>query len=418
MFHHYITRPLLLLLTLVFALILAACDSDDNTSHQGYIHIDESGTQTAVAITQVARANPSPTPGPSPTPLPTLEPYNSPTPDPDMDQTQVIMRVGRDAITLAEFQQQVRFERWRWLYQIVQHLEQQGTPPVLDLNDAANEQIAAVFTTVADTDLLGSEVQRIMIIDAIITQEARRRGIDVDPYQFNAILAQYLGLSVNTTGELPPEFDAVYADFLASMTTYTGLTEEEFRRIIRARTLYEQLQFIIMNQPETNQAAADASTGVAVHDLLLATEDLADEVVTRLQSGETLDEVAASLGFVRNADQAQHIVRRDDDTLPDAILSALFAASPGAVVGPFEMTQGWYVAVAGDPVFDLLSVEEVNTFKQQIFLDWVEAQMDDPDTVQAFANWRDHIPTDPQPRDLSPLLSDANVIWPGETAGD
>jgi len=103
-------------------------------------------------------------------------------------------------------------------------------------------------------------------------------------------------------------------------------------------------------------------------------------------------------------------VRRSDTTLTDEVKNALFSAQPGEVVGPFALQEGWYVGKVSQQMIDFLSPEEIDTLRQQHFLDWVEGQMDDPAVVTDYQNWIDDTPQDPLPQDVSPLLRDENFI--------
>ena len=96
-------------------------------------------------------------------------------------------------------------------------------------------------------------------------------------------------------------------------------------------------------------------------------------------------------------------------------MEALRTAQKGDIIGPLSTARGWYVGVVGDPVFSALSPERLDQLREQYFLDWVEAKMDDPDYVKDFDNWYDFIPQEPLPQDVSPLLRDENVILPEDS---
>ena len=334
-----------------------------------------------------------------------------------MDPDTVITRVGSEEITLSDFQKQVRFERWYRLYQITGLVEEYGPEQVLDLRKSENAHVASLFATLADSDGFGEQVHRIMIIDAIALQEAIRRGIEVDPNQFDARLAQYLTMQVGEGGQLPPEFDAEYEKFVAQMTVYSGLSEEEFRRIVRARTLYAQLKLIVINQPEATAAIQGEPGGLQVQDILVPTEERADDIIARLQSGETVQQIAASLGLEPQSSEEWRVVHIGDGSLPQDVQDVLFGAEQGQIIGPLATERGWYVALVGAPVFDPLTPTEIDALREQYFLDWVESRMDDPEFVEDFGNWADYIPQEPLPKDVSPLLRDENVILP-ETGSD
>ena len=123
---------------LVLLVSLAACSS---SSGGEYVHIDVGATETALAR---PTATLTITPGPSPTPTATPLPFVIPTFDPALDPDQVIMRVGNIDITLAEYQKQVRFERFHQIYGIVGLVERQGEQ-ILDLTRSENAFVASTF---------------------------------------------------------------------------------------------------------------------------------------------------------------------------------------------------------------------------------------------------------------------------------
>ncbi len=404
-----IFRGLMAVITgLVLVVVLVACSSSSNG---GYVHIDVGATETARAL---PTATLTATPGPSPTPTATPIPFVIATLDPAVDPDLVITRVGSIDITLAEFQKYVRFERFRQIAGIVRRVERHGVDQALDLTLPENETTAATFTTLADSTGFGEQVHRIMVINAIMFEEALRRGIELDPMQFNAVLAEYLGLQVGEGGQLPPEFDAEYAAYVAQVAEFSGLSEEEFRRIVRARTLYEQLEFVISNQPEALAAAQQGVSGVEVQDIVVETEELGADIAARLADGESMAAIATSLGFVAQSDAEWHTVSASSREYPAAVLAAVLDAESGQIVGPLAIDGGWYVALVGEPATRIPDPAEITVLKRQYFLDWVEARMDDPDYVIDYDNWRAYIPQEPLPVDVSPLLRDENVILPAE----
>jgi hypothetical protein len=248
-------------------MILAACGGSDNAQDSGYVHVVEGEAETNATLTAMALANAAPTPSAPPAPTETPLPFTIPALPPGVDPNMVIARVGTEEITLDEFQKQVRFERWLKLWQLALVVEQRGAGAILDLRQPENAPVASLFATLADSNGFGEQVFRIMIIDAIAPQEAIRRGIEVDSSQFNSLLAQFMLEQVGENGQLPPDFDAQYAQFIQEMARFSGLTEEAFRRIVRARTLYAQLQYVIMQEPDAIAGAESASGALTPDEL-------------------------------------------------------------------------------------------------------------------------------------------------------
>jgi hypothetical protein len=251
-----------------------------------------------------------------------------------------------------------------------------------------------------------------MVIDEIALQEAARRNLEVDPFQFDAKLAEYLGLQVGEGGRLPPEFDAEYPRFLDGMKTYTGMTEEEFRRVVRALTLYYEEQFLISQSPEAIPSGTEARIGKEVEDIIVSSEEQASQVVVQLQAGQPMKQIAAALGLTPTGGSSTRVLRFSDPNVAPEVRDAVFAAQPDTIVGPILTPQGWYVALVHGEAFDVLSPQELDALRKQYFLDWVEGKMDDTAYVSDFNNWFDYIPQDPLPHDVSPLFREENVIVP------
>lgn len=395
------------------AALLAGCGDDANGEEDpGYIHVEVGAEETQIAQTAIARANPTDTPGPpAPTASLTPTPYARPT---DTDNTPpgdtVITRVGSTEITLGEFQMRVRFERYHLMYPVLKLTEKYGPERVLDLTNTENQYVASMFTTLADSYSFGGQIQRIMVIEEVAFQEAQQRGIEVDPHLFDANLVEYLGLQVGEGGALPPEYETRYPEFVAGIEQFAGMSEEQFRRIVRAQTLYDQLEYMIGQEADLNPAAA--AVGVEMQDVVVASEEEAAGIATRLMQGERLQDIMLSLGYEQTNADTSRVLRRSDEALPEELLQAIFAADQGDVIGPVLIPQGWYVGKVGPEVIDMMSPKDIDEARDQYFLDWVEGQMDDPDMVEDFDNWIEHTPQEPLPQDISPLFRTENFTLP------
>lgn len=406
-----------LVIAVLLALALAACGSDDDTSDQnGFIHIEEGLAETQFAQTAVAveSQRPTETPGPTLTPSVTPEPYILPTDPPDLDNDLAITRVGDEEITLGEYRKRVRFDRYRLLYPVVKLAEKYGTEQLFDLTKEDNWYVSSLFATLADSYSLGAQSHRVMVIEEIAMQEAQRRGLEVDPFRFDANMAEWLGLQVGDGAQLPPEFQARYDEFIAGIDTYANMSEEEFRRIIRAQTLYDQLKFLIQQELDLN-ASQETTVGVAMEDIIVQGEAEAQVIAQRLTEGEALRDIALDLGYTPASEDTARVLRIGDENLPRELLNVIFDADQGAIIGPVRIEQGWYVGKVGSQVLDVLQPADIDVLREEYFLDWIEAHMDDPDMVEDYDNWILETPQEPLPRDVSPLMRDENITLPQGT---
>lgn len=397
---------------MVLAAALAACSADE-TDDPGFVHIEEGAAETRLAQTALALSTPTDTPDPNPTPFDTPVPYVRPTDPPEMDGDTVITRVGSDEITLNEYRKRVRFDRYRLLYPIAKLAEKYGTQQLFDLTNEDNWYVSSLFTTLADSYSFGGQSHRVMIVESIAAQEARRRGIEVETARYDAKMAEWLGLQVGDAGALPADFDARYEEFVAGIDTFAGMSEEEFRRIIRDQTLYDQLRFEIQQEADIN--AGESRVGVQVQDLIVATEAEAQTIADRLRAGEALRDIALSLGYQQTNPNTERVVSAGDDTLPETLVDQILSAGQGAVIGPEPLADGWYVAKVGAQVNDMITPEEIDAIRRDYFLNWVETQMDDPAMVEDFDNWMAYTPQEPLPRDVSPLMREENMRLPADT---
>ncbi|NDJ74943.1 MAG: peptidyl-prolyl cis-trans isomerase [Chloroflexi bacterium] len=354
---------------------------------------------TSLSATGFAQGDPTPTP------------YAVPTNGPDVDDDLVITRVGEVEITLADFQKRVRFERWFRLYQLTKQVEKHGPEVVLDLTDPANEQVASLFATLADSNGFGIQVHRVMVINELTLQEADRRGLEVDQPQFNSRLAQFLGEILVEGGQFAPGFDDEYAIFLEEMALFTGMTEAEFLRIVEATTLFKQLELIV-GQEANLTPDETMRVGLEIEDVIVADETLAGDIAARLAAGVFLVDIAADLDLALETEDGVRIFRWDDDRLTADVFETVNEAAPGDIIGPFPVESGWYVGRVGLQVFQTLTPQEIEEARKQYFRDWITAQLDDPAVVVDLENWLAHIPQEPLPQDVSPLLRDENVILP------
>src|SRR5258706_15976517 len=85
-----------------------------------------------VSETRTAVLAPTLTPtGPTPVPTLTSTPYNRPTDDSSLELDRAVVRVGNQTITLGQFRQRVRFERFMSLDSARRLIEELGLPKLL-----------------------------------------------------------------------------------------------------------------------------------------------------------------------------------------------------------------------------------------------------------------------------------------------
>lgn len=367
-----------------------------------------------VAVTETAAANQTlthlpPTAGPSPTPTATSTPYQTATPFPDADPALVVAKVGTREITLAEFQARVRYERWLPLQAIAKRLDREGPSRILNFTLPETAQTQALFYTLSNTESMGTQTMNALLTEQVVLREAALRDLELDQTFFDGRMAARIGVELGAGGARPRNWDEAYANFIAEMQLYTGMTEQQFIEHIRALTYYDQLSQIVSDLAP--DPVAESITAVNVQDLLLDTREDASTVAERLQNGESILLIAVDYGLSPTTDQIERRVSRSDD-LPEDIINAIFAADEGDVIGPFATDLGWYVARINGVELDIASPDDLEAARKEFVRLWFVEKLEDPNYTVNNENWLEFVPTDPLPQDVSPMMRDEFVKYP------
>lgn len=368
---------------------------------------------TQAAQTRIALTNAPPTSGPSPTPTQTSTPYMTATPFPGADPEAIVAEIGDDStITLADYQARVRYERWLPLYAIDRNIEVLGTR-LLDLTLPENSNTVALLRTLnEDPVAFGAQVLDLMLIEAIVLAEAASRDLEVIQTVYDARIAARIGVTLGPNGARPANWDEAYETFIADMQLYTGMTEGQFLEVIRGLVFYEQLGDIIGEQAPLEETAVGAlPTTITVSDITLNSQQDALEAIELLRGGAAPTTIASRFD-VPGQSQAERAVTRGTEELPETVIDAIFDANIGDVIGPFPITGGWYIAVILDEELDILQPADIGAIQDDFYREWITERLDNPDIVTISDVWRDFVPSDPLPQDVSPLMRSENFIVP------
>ncbi|GIK62327.1 MAG: hypothetical protein BroJett018_01210 [Chloroflexota bacterium] len=409
MFSH--KRRLFLLILLM--VLLVACNDDREPARAV---IDRPAqVVTDQAATAFALTNAPPTAGPSPTPSPTPTPYGTATPLPGYDPDLVLATVGGRDITVAYYQARVRYERWLPLEGLKRLLDKEGPSRLLDLTLSENSRTLSLFYTLSDPDSIGVQSMDAILTDQIILREAANRDLEIEQTVFDGRMAARIGTTLGEGGKRPDDWDETYQAFLERLELYTGMSEEQFLETVRALVYYEQLRVIIGDQAELPETTV---TSVTVQDAFFDSRADALDVIERLQAGEALVDIARDYGKSPSNGETQREIQRDTEGLNEELINAVFEATPGMVIGPFPSSAGWYVANILDRKLDIPNPGDLQAVKDEYFRQWILAKMDDPEYTTLLEKenglelYRDFIPLDPLPQDVSPMMRDEFVKLP------
>lgn len=333
-------------------------------------------------------------------------------------------------ITTAEFQARVRFTRaqieqelQRWLF------EQQAIDPTdsdmqpyLEYAQGAVRDLQAQLA--AENALtLGEQVLDQLIQEALVRQEAERRGIVVAPEELQQEIELFFGYDRNpatptpaptatppltptevltptpTLTPLPTATPMTEAAFRERYDTYLGQTlkplgisEQEYRSWVEASLMLEELQ---------EQMVAEVPEMVDQVELWLLTaesEEQANEFVARLDAGEDFQTLADELA----EDESGVSYGRELDWYPKSLLEdrlgaeladLAFSLKVGERSSPVPDEDGMQYTVIGVVGHETRELDEF--FRQQLgskaFQEWLEAQ----EVLVERKDYQDRVPLEP-----------------------
>lgn len=326
------------ILFLIGGLILTGCAGA--SSSQQPVVVVQGAAQTSVAATAYFDAQTATAAVPTPTPYITAEAPPLPTVDPAIDLDAVIASVDGHDITLAEFQNRVRYERWLALDTLFKNVQTANLTPA----DIANPQntmaptIVGVLYTLQNAEEFAETVLTTMIQERIMNQEYSNRDLDPNTGLYNNLWLNLIGLTPANNGGLPDGFEDARAEYMAQIEPYTGISVEEldFRMVVRSE-----------RQTLLDTIGAEANIeplALEIRHILLETEDEAQEILALLEDGADF----AALARERSLDQAARGSGGDlgfftYDQMVTPFADAAFSAEIGAFVGPVETEFGFHV---------------------------------------------------------------------------
>lgn len=206
--------------------------------------------------------------------------------DPDM----VIATVGGTDITLGDFFQHLRLERFLRFDNLNRFVTANG-PEVLILDDPANgaaQGISQYLENIANAQSFGEQVYRTMILQEMYHQELVARGLEIDECQFNQIWVRLLQDQTLQTAEceFSDGLEAAKQDFIDRAMTFSGMTQEEVEASIRFYVEVQEVGDAIGAELELPDVDTIRTSHIRVSD-----EETAQAVMDALDAGDPWYEV-------------------------------------------------------------------------------------------------------------------------------
>ena len=361
---------------------------------------------------------------------------------------QPVAEVNAELIPGGAFRSRVLFAQWNLLQQY-QSLQQflsflGGDPETLQTYQS---QLANLQLQLSDPQVLGESLLTQMVQEVLIREEAQARGIQITEADIDQSFEEAFGffpegtptpeplpsatpggptaeptatsgeptVEPSATGEasgvqpvvgveetvdanatpLPSAtpytrevYQANYDSYLSNLKIF-GVDEATVRAVREAQLYREQLResFADQVQPEQEQVWA--------RHILVADQTLADELLTRVQAGESWEALAAEFSQDEsNKDRGGDLGWFTRGAMVEPFEQAAFEGAVGDVVGPVETDFGWHLIEVLGHETRSLDPDSYERELSRIFAEWMDQARQAADVV-IHDNWVERLPPAP-----------------------
>ncbi|MFQ3535679.1 MAG: peptidylprolyl isomerase [Aggregatilineales bacterium] len=358
--------------------------------------------------------------------------------------TQPVASVGGENISVADFQQRVRYERWRTGLELIPVAQSQFAREFL-----TNSQFGPYADMYRDLQIptqMGRKVLDRMIEALIIGQYARENGISVSPEEVDKQRFTFYGFDPNPSTPTPtltptltltpfvsptptstptptpeptitttpsstplptgiptatPDATERAKTFQEDQTNFTnqarraiGVDEAFFNRLFTETALREKVLTAVAGEPPKEELQVKA------RHILVKTQAEAEEVLRALQNGESFAALAAALSQDSgSAAQGGELDWAGRGLYVPQFEEAVFNAEIGAIIGPIDTSSngpnfGFHIIQVQGREMRRLTEEQARQVQQRTFANWLSEQRA-ARNVQTFPLWIDVVPTSP-----------------------
>ncbi|MBP7228203.1 MAG: peptidylprolyl isomerase [Longilinea sp.] len=316
---------------------------------------------------------------------------------------QNVVRAGDALLDGATFVKLVRYHRYALINQFKQLTSAILKSEDPDMQMRLQQKMILLSQDLQMPNQMGEMALERWVDDALVRQEAQRRGIKASRSEVDAEIHHLLGYYPEGTPTPQPDlpaptsiskklFDENWANSLADIQQQTGLTESEVRQIfegtVLARKLMEALYPDLYGAEEQvhvrHMVFADQQTAQGVADLMLAGSRWEDLAAASLDTDTAAN--AGDLGWIGRGVRSS------------AFDEVAFSLEIGKVSAPVQTEDGWeliQVLARETRPFD-----DVQLVRQQRLERWLQGQRtatlpDGKPMVERFQNWQVLIPYGP-----------------------
>ena len=303
---------------------------------------------------------------------------------------QPVAVVNGEKISTDDYQNRVKFERYHIIdriYSTASMMQTMGDDEtIMQYLQSSLQQ----YQSQLQPEIHGPMVVNNMIDDALIRQEAEKLGITVSDAEVDAYIEKMFGyspegsantepLGLGDTAPTPTVYteDAFREDYQNLLDKYQqtiGLSETQFRTIIASLVLREKVF------DEITKDVPNEEEQVWARHILVETEEEAQDVLARLESGEDFaalaQEVSIDTGTASDGGDLGWFGR---GRMVPEFEEAAFALEPGEISQPVETSYGYHIIQVMDKGIRPMDDTAYQQKTQAFFSDWLSALRDAAD---------------------------------------
>ncbi len=334
-----------------------------------------------------------------------------------LEPRQPVARVDQVAITTADFQKRVRYQHLNTVSQLnqldQQRIQIQGDETLSFYVSQIEQQITDLENRLNDPASLGREVLDSMVDEELVRQEAARRAISISPAEVD----QYIEENFFNFYRVPPTpaptrtplptpstpitetpeptwtpipsstpvsesaFNEQYNSYLSTLSTQTGMTKNDMRRLVETDMLRQKLQesFIAEVVPEVEQInlryvsfETDAATQVGRS--LLSGGMPFEQFYAEVNSGSIISTTSGELGWMIVDELGEQFEQR----IVDQVVALPVSQTTGIITTTFGSSFAFQVV---GREMRPLEENQKQSRGQTAFENWLSLQRAAPDLV-------------------------------------
>jgi len=357
---------------------------------------------------------------------------------------QPIAVVNGVAVTTADFEKRVRLERWQSGQLLVNVANLYGVEMLTSENSPFYQQVVQLLP--GQEAMLGSQVRDQMVDEILIRQEAAARGITADAAEIDARIEEFFGYNPNpeeptptlapsatptpivsptpspvptatpepeetplptstplptvtpqptlTAEELATRYQEISTEYLAEAARVSGMSQEEIRAVFEVQVLRAKLQEAVTTD------IGPIEEQVNVRQILVSTEEEAQDVLTALAEGESFAELARAISIdTTSGRQGGELGWAGRGRYVPEFEDAVFNGEIGPIIGPVQSDYGYHIIQIRAREDRELTDAELEQKRQTAFTDWLAERRAAAEISYPY-DYTDRTPDDPTIYDL------------------